>query len=160
MTVKTKAGQGLARGVAIACVLALVVAGALWWILREANEKRYTAMFTSVVGLYPGNDVRVLGIKVGRVDKVEPQGDLAKVEMLVDSDINIPANAQAVVFAPSLVSDRYVQLTPAYTGGPQLVPGSVIGKDRTATPLEVDDLYASLDRVSNALGPNGVNKNG
>jgi ABC-type transporter Mla subunit MlaD len=53
-----------------------------------------------------------------------------------------------------------VQFTPVFTGGQALAEGAVLGKERTATPLEVDDLYASLNRVSVTLGPNGVNKDG
>lgn len=160
MTTKTRLGRDLARGVAIAVVAALVVAAALWWLLVDANQRRYTAVFTGVVGLYEDNDVRVLGVKVGHVDSVEPQGDLVRVQMLVDREIKLPSNAKAVIVAPSLVSDRYVQFTPAYTGGPEMAEGTVLPRDRTATPLEVDDLYASLNRVSTTLGPNGANKNG
>jgi phospholipid/cholesterol/gamma-HCH transport system substrate-binding protein len=160
MTTKTRAGRELARGVAIAVVAALVVAAALWWLLVDANQRRYAAVFTGVVGLYEDNDVRVLGVKVGHVDSVEPRGDLVRVEMLVDREIKLPSNAKAVIVAPSLVSDRYVQFTPAYTGGPEMAEGTVLPRDRTATPLEVDDLYASLNRVSTTLGPNGANKNG
>ena len=160
MTTKTRAGRELARGVAIAVVAALVVAAALWWLLVDANQRRYTAVFTGVVGLYEDNDVRVLGVKVGHVDSVEPRGDLVRVEMLVDREIKLPSNAKAVIVAPSLVSDRYVQFTPAYTGGPEMAEGTVLPRDRTATPLEVDDLYASLNRVSTTLGPNGANENG
>ena len=160
MTTKTRLGRDLARGVAIAVVAALVVAAALWWLLVDANQRRYSAVFTGVVGLYEDNDVRVLGVKVGHVDSVEPQGDLVRVQMLVDREIKLPSNAKAVIVAPSLVSDRYVQFTPAYTGGPEMAEGTVLPRDRTATPLEVDDLYASLNRVSTTLGPNGANKNG
>lgn len=160
MSINSRAGQGLARGVTIAVVLALVLAAVLWWVLRETNEKRYSAVFTGTVGLYEDNDVRVLGVKVGHIDKVEPQGDTVRVDMLVDRDIAIPADAKAVIVAPSLVSDRYVQFTPAYTSGEELAVGSLIPLERTATPLEVDDLYESLNRVSVTLGPNGVNKNG
>ncbi|WP_018682847.1 MCE family protein [Actinokineospora enzanensis] len=156
----TKSGQVGARMLAIACVLGLVVAAGLWWTLREPNEKRYTAMFTGVVGLYEDNDVRVLGVRVGAVDKVIPRGDHVEVQLLVDRTIRLPADAHAVIVAPSLVSDRYVQLAPAYTAGQVLATGAVIPLDRTATPLEVDDLYASLVRVSEALGPNGANKDG
>jgi virulence factor Mce-like protein len=160
MTVKTRAGRDLARIVAVACVLGLVVAAALWWVLRETGEKRYSAVFTGVVGLYEGNDVRVLGVKVGEVDKVTPQGNQVLVEMLVERGVKIPAEAKAAIVAPSLVSDRYVQFTPAYTAGAQLAEGTVLPRERTSTPLEVDDLYASLNRVSVTLGPNGANKNG
>ncbi|HEY7593500.1 MAG TPA: MCE family protein [Actinophytocola sp.] len=160
MTTRTRFGRDLARGVTIAVVLALVVGFVLWWLLIDANQRRYTAVFTGVVGLYEDNDVRVLGVKVGHVDSVEPQGDLVRVAMLVDRDVKIPSNAKAVIVAPSLVSDRYVQFSPAYTGGPAMAEGTVLPRERTATPLEVDDLYASLNRVSTTLGPNGANKNG
>jgi phospholipid/cholesterol/gamma-HCH transport system substrate-binding protein len=160
MTTRTRLGHNLARGVTVAIVVALVVAAALWWVLVDANQRRYSAVFTGVVGLYEDNDVRVLGVKVGHVDTVEPQGDLVRVEMLVDREIKLPSNAKAVIVAPSLVSDRYVQFTPAYTGGPEMAEGTELPRDRTATPLEVDDLYASLNRVSTTLGPNGVNKKG
>jgi phospholipid/cholesterol/gamma-HCH transport system substrate-binding protein len=153
-------GRDLARGVSIAIVLALVVALFLWWLLVEGNQKRYSAVFTGVIGLYEDNDVRVLGVKVGHVDKVTPNGDTVRVDMLVDRTVQIPATAKAVIVAPALVSDRYVQFTPVYTGGQVMAEGAVLGKDRTATPLEVDDLYASLNRVSTTLGPNGANKNG
>ncbi len=160
MTTHTRAGRYLARGVTIAIVTALFVALALWWLLIDANQRRYSAVFTGVVGLYEDNDVRVLGVKVGHVDSVEPQGDLVRVDMLVDRDVRIPSSAKAVIVAPSLVSDRYVQFAPAYTGGPVMAEGTVLPRERTATPLEIDDLYASLNRVSTTLGPNGANKNG
>jgi len=156
----SRLGHDFARGVAIAVVLALVIAVGLWWLLLDANQRRYSAVFSGVVGLYEDNDVRVLGVKVGHVDEVIPQGDSVRVNMLVDRTIDIPANAKAVIVAPSLVSDRYVQFTPAYTGGDAMAEGTLLTQDRTATPLEVDDLYASLNRVSVTLGPNGANKDG
>ncbi|MGH3864473.1 MCE family protein [Actinokineospora sp.] len=155
----TKLGKDAARTVAIVCVLGLVAA-ALWWLLKESGEKRYTAMFPGTVGLYEHNDVRVLGVKVGTVESVTPKGDIVEVKLLVDREVKIPANANAVIVAPSLVSDRYVQLTPVFTGGELMATGTVIPRERTAAPLEVDDLYASLSRVSRTLGPNGVNKDG
>lgn len=156
----SRLGHDFARGVAIAVVLALVIAVGLWWLLLDANQRRYSAVFSGVVGLYEDNDVRVLGVKVGHVDEVIPQGDSVRVNMLVDRTVDIPANAKAVIVSPSLVSDRYVQFTPAYTGGDAMAEGTLLTQDRTATPLEVDDLYASLNRVSVTLGPNGANKDG
>lgn len=159
-TFRSRLSRDLARGVSIAIVLALVVALFLWWLLVEGNQRRYSAVFSGVVGLYEANDVRILGVKVGHVDKVSPQGDTVRVDMLVDRTVKIPQDAKAVIIAPSLVSDRYVQFTPVYTGGAAMAEGTLLPKERTATPLEVDDLYASLNRVSDTLGPNGVNKNG
>ena len=156
----TRFGQALARGVAIACVLGLVVAGVLWWTLKDANKKHVTAYFPSAIGLYVGNSVRVLGVDMGTVTSVQPMGNQVKVDMDYDRSIAIPADAQAAIVAPSLVSDRYVQLAPAYTGGKIIDDGASIPIGRTAVPIEVDDLYASLDKISQSLGPNGVNSNG
>lgn len=156
----TRFGQSLARGVAVACVLGLVVAGGLWWTLKDAGQKHVTAYFPSAIGLYVGNSVRVLGVDMGEVTDVEPKGDQVRVEMTYDREVQLPDNAKAVLVAPSLVSDRYVQFAPAYTGGPSMGDGSVVPKERTAVPLEIDDLTSSLNKVSESLGPKGANANG
>lgn len=160
MHARTRLGHDAARIVASACVLALLLAAALWWILWDQTGVHITAYFTKTVGVYAGSDIRVLGIKVGTVDDVEPQGADVRVDMTVESGVQVPADAQAVVVAPSLVSDRYIQLVPAYDTGPLMATGTVIPLDRTATPVELDDLYASLDKLATALGPNGANANG
>jgi len=146
--------------VAIACVLALVLAAVVWWIFSSANTRRISAYFDQTIGVYAGSDVRVLGVKVGTIDSVTPAGTQVRVDMSVDRGIRIPAGAQAVVVAPSVVSDRYVQLAPVYTGGATMGDNAVIPVGRTATPVELDQLYNSLNKVSTALGPNGANSNG
>jgi virulence factor Mce-like protein len=62
--------------------------------------------------------------------------------------------------APQVVNDRYVQLTPAYTGGARLADHAVIPVTRTATPISVDGIVDSLDQLAKTLGPNGVNAHG
>ena len=139
--------------------VALIAGGVL--IYQSVNpSKQVTAYFAETIGVYPGSTVRVLGVAVGTVDAVTPVGTKVKVTMTVDPGIAIPAGADAVVIAPSVVSDRYVQLTPAYSRGPQLASGAVIPVSRTAVPVEVDQVYASLAKLATALGPNGANKNG
>ncbi|MFD1148134.1 MCE family protein [Saccharothrix hoggarensis] len=156
----TKAGRDLARAVAMACVLAIVAAAAMWWLFTDADRRKVTAVFGAAVGVYPGSDVRVLGVRVGTIEEVEPQGRLVKVVMSLDRAVKVPADAQAVVVAPSVVSDRYVQLAPVYTGGEVMGDNATIPRERTATPVELDELYASLDKLTSALGPNGANKDG
>ena len=70
------------------------------------------------------------------------------------------ANPQAVIVAPTLVSDRYVQLGPTYEGGPQLADGAIIPVEKTGTPVELDRVYQSLDTIARSLGPNGANRTG
>lgn len=160
MTIKTRAQKTTYTWVAAACVVALLVTAGLWLSFADRGGTRLAAMFDKTVGLYAGSSVRVLGVQVGEVTGVTPQGDAVRVDLRVDPGVRIPAGAGAVVVAPSLVSDRYVQLTPAYDSGPVMASGTVIAKDHTATPLELDDLYASLDKLSTSLGPAGANANG
>ncbi len=159
MTIRTYRGRSLVTWLAFACVLALLLTAGLFLVFRASTGTTLSAYFGKTVGLYAGSSVRVLGVPVGRVTDVTPQGDAVRVDMQVD-DVQLPADVGAVVVAPSLVSDRYVQLTPAYDSGPTLATGTVLAKDRTATPVELDDLYSSLDKLSTALGPNGANKDG
>ncbi|MEC3976483.1 MCE family protein [Amycolatopsis sp. H20-H5] len=156
----TRMGVSLTRAFTVAIVLALVVAGALWWTLKDAGRNHLTAYFAGAVGLYEGNSVRMLGVDMGTVTKVQPMGNQVRVDVEYDRSVAVPADAKALIVSPSLVSDRYVQLAPAYTGGPKISDGSIIPLARTEVPLEVDDLFASLSRVSESLGPNGANKNG
>ncbi|MER2091503.1 MAG: MCE family protein [Saccharopolyspora rectivirgula] len=150
----------LARLIAIASVLVLAVAGAGWWLFQDAGQRRITAYFAAAVGLYPKGDVRILGVPVGTIEEVVPSGKLVRVEMTVDREVRVPADAVAVAVAPSIVSDRYVQLAPVYKGGPELEDGAVIPQERTATPVELDQIYRSLNELTTALGPNGANSNG
>jgi virulence factor Mce-like protein len=121
---------------------------------------RFSAMLTTAIGVYPGADVRVLGVPVGKVDAVTPQGNLVKVDFHVDSGVQVPADANAAVVAPTVVADRYLQLSPIYTTGPTMPEGTVIPKERTASPPEFDDLLASAKKLSASLGPQGLNADG
>ncbi|MBN1095887.1 MCE family protein [Blastococcus sp. TML/C7B] len=146
---------------AVAAAAALVLVAALGWtVLRPAGQYRVTAWFDQTVGLYAGSDVRILGIDVGEITEVLPMGDRVRVTMLIDDDYDIPADAAAVVLAPSLVSDRYVQFAPVYAGGPTMEDGAEVPMDRTATPVELDRVYGALDELSVALGPTGANADG
>jgi phospholipid/cholesterol/gamma-HCH transport system substrate-binding protein len=160
VTPRTSRGSAWFSTIAFLCVVALVVVAALAFVMNRPSGTRYSAMLSTVIGLYPGSDVRVLGVPVGRIDSVEPQGQLVKVNFEVNSRTKVPAGAMAAVVAPTVVADRYLQLTPVYTGGPTMAPGTVIPKERTASPAEFDDLLASAQKLSTSLGPQGVNGNG
>jgi ABC-type transporter Mla subunit MlaD len=109
----TRARRRFGRVVAIAVVLGVVTAGALWWVFGGDDPKRITAYFGRAVGVYAGSDVQVLGVKVGAVESVTPRGNRVEVVFTVDREVGVAADTGAVVIAPSVVSDRYVQLTGA-----------------------------------------------
>jgi phospholipid/cholesterol/gamma-HCH transport system substrate-binding protein len=141
-------------------VLVLAVAALATFVFGGSHDKTLVADFPRAVSLYVGSDVRVLGVPVGKVDSVTPSGTKVVVTMHYDHDVKLPADAKAVIVSPSIVGDRFVQLTPAYSGGPALGDGATLGQDRTAVPLELDQIYSSLDDLTTALGPNGANKKG
>lgn len=152
--------DSLARTLAVVLIVALVATAGLWYALERGSSRTITAYFTSVVGLYTKNTVDVSGVPVGTVEDIVPMGNVVRVSLKVDNDVPIAAGAKAVIVAPTLVSDRYVQLGPNYTGGPMMNDGAVIPVDRTAIPVELDRVYKSLDTIATALGPNGADKNG
>ncbi|MGE5694087.1 MAG: MCE family protein, partial [Candidatus Sericytochromatia bacterium] len=111
--------------------------------------------FTSTTAIYPGDEVRVAGVKVGTIASIEPVGTQARMTMHVDRGVPIPADARAVIVAQNLVAQRYVQLTPAYRkSGPKMADGAVIPRERTAVPVEWDDVKTQLMRLTTELGPN------
>ncbi|MFE9116422.1 MCE family protein [Streptomyces sp. NPDC007172] len=140
-------------------VIAVTVIGGLR-VFAGSGGKRITAYFDHAVGVYPGSDLRILGVKVGEVDSVTPQGQQVKVVVTLDRGVRVPKDARAAIVSPSVVADRYVQLAPAYTGGPEIADRAELPASRNATPVEVDQLYASITGLSKALGPDGANSSG
>ncbi|MFC9968310.1 MULTISPECIES: MCE family protein [Nocardia] len=157
----TQQVRGLPRwtiAVAVVVIAALVAVGV--YLVTGVGKNTVTASFTSTTGLYAGDEVRVLGVTVGSIDSIEPGRGQVQVKMSIDSDIDLPADARAVIIAPSLVSARFVQLAPAYSGGPKLADGAQIPLERTAVPVEWDEIKAELTKLSAALGPVGDDKQG
>lgn len=147
------------RVVAVATALAVAATGA-FLALRPKHVVHVTAHFTRAVGVYAGSDVRMLGVKIGTVTRVTPEGASVRAELEYDAEQRVPADAVAVIVPPSLVSDRYVQLAPVYRSGPVLADGADIPLARTASPVELDEIYRSLDDLAVALGPAGANRDG
>jgi phospholipid/cholesterol/gamma-HCH transport system substrate-binding protein len=148
----SRRGARLALAVVLIGVLA---AGVLVTLLPAAVIGKTTliAYFDNSNGIYPGDDVRILGVPVGKITAIEPQPQRAKITFWVDDHYSVPAEARAVILSPSLVSSRAVELTPVYTGGPTMPSGTVIPRERTAVPVEWDDLRVQLQKLSQTLQP-------
>jgi len=140
-------------------IIALLVAAAFTFLGGE-DRKTVTALFPRTIAIYEGSDVRVLGVPVGTVDSVTPSGTDVVVTMSYESGVKLPSDAQAVIISPSVVGDRYVQLTPVYDGGDVLANDATLDIEQTSVPLELDEIYENLDKLNVALGPTGANRNG
>ena len=139
-------------------IIALIVLG--WFVLRGSDERTVTAHFDRAIAVYPGTDLRVMGVQIGKVTSVAPEGNSVRVEMKYDGEYKLPADARAAVVTPTLVADRYVQVFPAYGGGPVMRDEADIPLNRTQTPVELDQMFKALDDLSTTLGPNASSTRG
>ena len=140
-----------------AIVLALLLVAGAAFLVRQVffGPKTITAYFPTATAIYPGDEVRVSGVKVGTISGIEPAGTETRMTLEIDSEVPVPADAKAVIVAQNLVAARYVQLTPAYRegSGPTMDDGAVIPSDRTAVPVEWDEVKDQLMRLATELGP-------
>ncbi|QZH60100.1 MCE family protein [Mycolicibacterium farcinogenes] len=140
----------------ISALLAVLLVAGVAVLVRQVflAPTTISALFTSATGIYPGDEVRVSGVKVGSVESIKPEGTQTRLTLKVDRGVKVPAKAQAIIVAQNLVAARYVQLTPPYRSeGPTMPDGAVIGLDDTAVPVEWDEVKAQLMRLSTELGP-------
>lgn len=140
---------------ALAAMLAIALAGGVAVAARQTflRPNTVTAYFVKTVAIYPGDEVRIAGVKVGTIDSIEPIGTQARMTMHLRNGIPVPADARAVIVAQNLISARYVQLAPGYESGPKMRDGAVIPLDRTAIPVEWDEVKEQLMRLATELGP-------
>jgi phospholipid/cholesterol/gamma-HCH transport system substrate-binding protein len=152
MTKRTFGGPGL-RNVTIIALVAVLIGGVYALSSSNGGGRKVVGYFTSAVGLYPGDQVRILGVPVGTIDSIEPRPSDVKITMSVSSDVKIPKDAKAVIMSPNLVSARFIQLTPTYSGGAVLPDGGSIDLARTAVPVEWDEVKEALTQLAVQLGP-------
>lgn len=120
------------------------------------GDRTMKVRFTRAVQLFAGNTVRVLGVEVGRVLKVENVEGAAEATIRIeDPDIKLPEDVRATIIPLSLLGERYVQFFPAYSGG-STFEGDVIDVDRTTVPAEQDELLAGLKDYFGAIDPDNV----
>lgn len=155
----------LLRRILVPALVLCLVAGpyAAWQAKDHIRRVNVVGYFANSNGIYPGDEVRVLGVPVGKIDTIEPQGRRVKISFWYDRKYSVPADAKAVILSPSLVAVRAIQLTPAYTAGPRLADGAAIPQERTAVPVEWDDFRQQLGKLTQTLQPTepgGVSKLG
>jgi phospholipid/cholesterol/gamma-HCH transport system substrate-binding protein len=139
----------------VGTVVVLAIVGGLigWNVYKKLTTNTVVAYFPDTLALYAGDKVQIMGVPVGAIDAIEPDGDKMKVTFHYDKSFKVPANATASILNPSLVASRDIQLSPPYTGGPVMGDNAVIPLDRTQVPVEYDELRDSLNRILTDLGP-------
>ncbi|MDG5485769.1 virulence factor Mce family protein [Mycolicibacterium gadium] len=138
-------------GIIGALVVALI--GGLYVIWPRVTTYKVVGYFPSAAGIYPGDQVRVVGVPVGTIESITPRADAVKITMRVNNDVKVPADARAVIMSPNLVAARFIQLTPVYKQGAEMQDGGTIELSRTAVPVEWDEVKTELTRLSQQLGP-------
>lgn len=147
------------RPVKTLAISATAIAMGSWSLLPDAashalrDTTHITADFDNIAGIYEGNPVTVLGLEVGKVEKITPKGALIEVRLSIEPEVKIPKEAVAVVVSPSIVTDRHIELTPVYTQGEPLSDGAHLPKSRTKTPVELDTMIKTTDQFAAALKP-------
>lgn len=149
------------RGPLIGLSLFMVVAVALTWLVYATLRRDvagetipYAAVFTDVFGLREGDDVRMAGVRVGRVESIELQGDKAKVSFVVQSDQQVLGTTVASVTYQNIVGQRYLGLSLGNIGEPgPLPPNSVIPVERTDPSFDVGTLLNGYEPLFSLLNP-------
>ncbi|MFN8043686.1 MAG: MCE family protein [Mycobacterium sp.] len=140
----------------LAALLAVLAVGGVMVAKRaidQSSRSTVVGYFDNSTGLFVGDDVRIRGVTVGKVVDISPQPLRTKITFWFDPKYKVPADAKAVILSPQLVTGRAIQLTPPYTSGPTMSDGAVIPQDRTAVPVEWDDIRAQLERLTAMLQP-------
>jgi phospholipid/cholesterol/gamma-HCH transport system substrate-binding protein len=144
------------RRIALAALLGVSLIAGIGLVVRDetvVDRVHVVGFFPNSNGIFAGDEVRVLGVPVGKIDTIEPQPQRVKISFWYNAKYKVPADAKAAILSPSLVTSRAIQLTPAYTGGPVMTDHAVIPQARTAVPVEWDDVRNQLRKLTDALQP-------
>lgn len=151
---RRRLGSRVAAVLVVTVAAALVtvgVIGAKAALPYFSDHRSLCAEFTDAVGLYPGNLVKMLGIEVGEVTAVTNEPDHVRVDFTVTNDVDLPADVGAVTYSQSIVTDRHVELTKPYDGGPKFAGPGCIALQSTKTPIGVSETFSALGKLSDEL---------
>ncbi|KMS70975.1 ABC transporter substrate-binding protein [Streptomyces viridochromogenes] len=116
----------------------------------------YSAAFAEAGGLKPGDEVRIAGVKVGKVEEVDLDGDHVKVTFKVKGEPGFGTETGASIRVKTILGAKYLALHPK--GGGQLVPGSEIPLRRTVPAYDVVQAFSDLTTTSEKVDTDRVAK--
>ncbi|GAA2343205.1 MlaD family protein [Saccharopolyspora halophila] len=124
------------------------------------DSEIYSAKFADASGLGEGDDVRMAGVRVGRVSELEiVDGKHALVRFDLAADRKLPRDVEATVKFRNIAGQRYLDLdAPLRDPGEVLEPGAQIPIERTHPALNLTALFNGFQPLFKALSPEDVNK--
>ncbi len=152
------------RNAVIGLSLFLVVAMATTWMVLvtlrrdvEGPTNEYSAMFTDVSGMHSGDDVRIAGVRVGRVDRVDLEGTLAKVTFQVQKDQVVYKDTIASVTYQNIIGQRYLGLSqePSADRTP-LASGAQIPLENTRPSFDISYVLNGFEPLFGLMDPQQV----
>ncbi|WP_396926704.1 MlaD family protein [Mycolicibacterium sp.] len=149
---RLRSRRGIAVVAVILTVLAVAIVVSVKVLTPEINPTRaMCAEFTDAVGLYPGNKVALLGIEIGSMSAIVNKPDHVEVDFTVPADLVLPADVGAVTYSQSIVTDRHIELTKPYTGGPKFTGPGCIKLKSTKTPISVSETFSAIGSLTDAI---------
>jgi virulence factor Mce-like protein len=125
----------------------------------DGDTRTWKARFTSVSGLRDGDDVRVAGVKVGRVEGVKViDNDEAEVTFILQKEQKIYDSTRLALRYQNLLGQRYLSLTAGANRAKEMSPGDEIPKSMTNPGFDLTALLNGFEPLFNVLQPDQVNK--
>lgn len=146
---------------AIFAVLSVMATSLIYATLRNTVSgatNTYQASFVDVTGLHDGDDVRIAGVKVGRIEEIDLVDTHAEVSFTVKADQPIFENTRALIRYQNLIGQRYLALVPGQGRATPLVDGARIPQDRTEPSFDLSALLNGFEPLFELLEPADVNR--
>ncbi|MCX5042986.1 MCE family protein [Aldersonia sp. NBC_00410] len=148
-------------GFSLFAIISIVVTWVTWSTLQrnvEGDTQSYSATFSDVLGLHGGDDVRISGVRVGRVERIALDSNHnANVTFVVQDDQQLYSNTKALVRYQNLIGQRYLALAPGKGDATPLEAGGAIPLDHTEPSFDISGLLNGFEPLFSTLQPEQVN---
>ncbi|MGB8649791.1 MAG: MCE family protein [Mycobacteriales bacterium] len=124
----------------------------------QGGTTTYHAQFSDVTGLLPGNEVRIAGVKVGKVSKIGLKDNLADVTLQLEGGRTLTQGNLLQLRYRNLVGERYIAVTEGTGSADTLKPGATVPLARTRNALDLTVLFNGFRPLFQALDPQTVNQ--
>ncbi|MGW5924350.1 MlaD family protein [Nocardia fluminea] len=153
--------RGTALRLGVFSLVMIAILGMVFTLIKrpvDGDTNAHDVLFTDANGLKVGNDVRMFGVQVGKIDKIGLEGDKAKVAITVKTDTPIYDNSKLAIRYQNLTGQRYIDLQQAPNPGRTIAAGARIGADMTVPSFDVTSLFSGLKPVLATLSPEAINQ--